>query len=329
MMNIIKLWERQSDHKVKTLEIDGGTEYLDRASTEFYESLGIEVITNIRYTPQMNGSAERLVRTLTHLANACLMGSGLSDEFWADACKYVTFIHNRLPLDGETPKYKLFQRPALKIDKFPRFGADCISHLKSNVNNKSKKFTPRGTKGKFIGWSNDRTMRILIEEPDDWKIVESRTVQFITADKSITRASTVLSETNLRYSNEDDPELEQNDQVSIDSEDDPELEQNDQVSIDSEDDPELEQNDQVSIYSEDDPELEQNDQVSKDSRVTHPMQENDDSILDEKDIEGSTSESDTVSTSSSQDEDQDEDQDEERSNQRQGKRTLDEEDKIP
>jgi hypothetical protein len=89
------------------------------------------------------------------------MGSSLSDEFWADACQYVPFIHNRLPLDGETPRYKLMQRPALTIDKFSRFGAVCISLLQVNVYNKSKKFTSRGTKGKFIGWSNDRTMRIL------------------------------------------------------------------------------------------------------------------------------------------------------------------------
>ena len=48
MIKVISQWERQSDQKLKILEIDGGTEYLDNTSKDLYESLGIEVITSIR-----------------------------------------------------------------------------------------------------------------------------------------------------------------------------------------------------------------------------------------------------------------------------------------
>ena len=200
----------------------------------------------------MNGSAERLVRTLTHLANSCLMGSGLSDEFWADACRYVTFIHNRLPSEGESPRYNLFRRPALSIDKFPSFGAECITHLKLNVKNKSKKFTPRGTNGKFIGWSNDRTMRILIEEPDDWRIVESRTVHFIAHDSTTTRTCTALTDI------DSDPENNDKDNEDDFQEKDPENNDRDNEDKFQEKDPENNDKDNEYDFQKEDPEQESN-----------------------------------------------------------------------
>ena len=127
-------------------------------------------------------AAERLVRTLTTMANACLAGSGLSDEFWADACAYVTFVHNRLPrkeLEWKTPFEILLKRSTLTIERLPIFGEHCVVHNHTAPTKKLPKFTPTGMEGRFIGWTDDRKMKIYVEFGDDWKILEARPVYFM------------------------------------------------------------------------------------------------------------------------------------------------------
>ena len=51
----------------------------------------------MRETPQQNGVAERMNRTL--LENVCCMlsNAGLSKNFWAEALAYACYLVNRLP----------------------------------------------------------------------------------------------------------------------------------------------------------------------------------------------------------------------------------------
>ncbi|GJV13132.1 putative ribonuclease H-like domain-containing protein [Tanacetum coccineum] len=64
LKNFITGIENQTNHKVKTIRCDNGTEFKNRIMNEFCEMKGIRREFSIVRTPQQNGVAERKNRTL-------------------------------------------------------------------------------------------------------------------------------------------------------------------------------------------------------------------------------------------------------------------------
>jgi hypothetical protein len=65
-------------------------------------------------TPQLNGVAERLNRTLLERIRAFAHGSGLPKSLWGDALRHAVWLKNRTAtraLDGKTPFEALYGRP--------------------------------------------------------------------------------------------------------------------------------------------------------------------------------------------------------------------------
>ena len=67
--------ERQSGHKIKQIRTDRGTEYMDEMIA-YVKSIGIEYCPTAAYSPQSNGVAERMNRTLFDMACPMLDASG-------------------------------------------------------------------------------------------------------------------------------------------------------------------------------------------------------------------------------------------------------------
>ena len=55
------------------------------------------------YTPQHNGSAEGLNRTLMERTRAMLNGAELSDNMWAEAVMTANYIRHRSPTSQNAP----------------------------------------------------------------------------------------------------------------------------------------------------------------------------------------------------------------------------------
>ncbi|CAI7732468.1 unnamed protein product [Closterium sp. NIES-53] len=68
----IRYAEREAGAKVKILRSDRGGEYMGKDLESFLEEKGITHQLSVAYTPQQNGAAERLNRTLIDLARAML-----------------------------------------------------------------------------------------------------------------------------------------------------------------------------------------------------------------------------------------------------------------
>ena len=51
----------------------------------------------MRHTPQQNGVAERMNRTLLENVRCMLSNAGLDKKFWAKAVSYASYLVNRLP----------------------------------------------------------------------------------------------------------------------------------------------------------------------------------------------------------------------------------------
>jgi transposase InsO family protein len=69
------LLEKQSGKKVKAVRSDRGGEYVNAELKKFFASNGIRHETTTPYTPQQNGAAERLNRTLMERVRAMLNDS--------------------------------------------------------------------------------------------------------------------------------------------------------------------------------------------------------------------------------------------------------------
>jgi hypothetical protein len=52
---------------------------------------------SVPYAHEQNGKAKRVHRSLTSIAHAMMIDSGISEEFCAKALRYATYTRNRLP----------------------------------------------------------------------------------------------------------------------------------------------------------------------------------------------------------------------------------------
>lgn len=102
--------ENQLDKKIKILRTDNGLEYVNSKMIKYLTDSGIKHQTSTPYTPQQNGLAERLNRTLVERARCMLFDASLSKGYWAEAIETAAYIINRSPsrvLNYMTPEEKL------------------------------------------------------------------------------------------------------------------------------------------------------------------------------------------------------------------------------
>lgn len=67
---------------------------------DFLKENGIRHQMTTRYTPQQNGVAERLNRTIIEKARSMLRSKHLDNSFWADAVACACYLMNRTSTKG-------------------------------------------------------------------------------------------------------------------------------------------------------------------------------------------------------------------------------------
>ncbi|GKE08028.1 ribonuclease H-like domain-containing protein [Tanacetum coccineum] len=97
LKNFIRQIENQLNHRVKIIRSDNGTEFKNRDMLEFCGNKGIKQEYSNARTPQQNGVAERMNKTLIEAARTMLADSLLPTTFWAEAVSTACYIFNRIP----------------------------------------------------------------------------------------------------------------------------------------------------------------------------------------------------------------------------------------
>jgi hypothetical protein len=90
------------------MRLDRGGEYLSGEFDQYLHQQGIEWQLTIHDSPQQNGVAKHLNRTLVEHARAMLLGKNLPKYLWAEAVNYATWLKNCLP-SRATPSTTLFE----------------------------------------------------------------------------------------------------------------------------------------------------------------------------------------------------------------------------
>eukprot|EP00173_Palmaria_palmata_P005501 Plantae.Rhodophyta-Palmaria_palmata.ctg9910.p1 GENE.Plantae.Rhodophyta-Palmaria_palmata.ctg9910~~Plantae.Rhodophyta-Palmaria_palmata.ctg9910.p1 ORF type:complete len:257 (-),score=26.19 Plantae.Rhodophyta-Palmaria_palmata.ctg9910:74-796(-) len=95
--NFVIATERQNGWKLKVLRSDRGGEFVNSTVGNFLKARGIKAELTPPYSPQMNGVAERVNRTLLGRSRCMILQSKLGKQFWSHALRHAAIIMNRLP----------------------------------------------------------------------------------------------------------------------------------------------------------------------------------------------------------------------------------------
>lgn len=193
-INFKNLVENQCSKKIKILRTDGGTEYNSNIFKQFYSKHGILHQTTAPYTPQQNGVAERMNRTITDRICCMLLDSGLGQEFWAEAANTAIYLINRMPCRDkiESPEgIWSNEKPSLKHLRV--FGCRAFAHIPKQ---KRTKLDAKSIECIFIGYSNESKAYRLFN-PINKKIVISRDVVFIETETEVIENKSINTNSSL------------------------------------------------------------------------------------------------------------------------------------
>lgn len=170
--------ENQTGRRVKVLRTDGGGEYQSAKLAKFCRKRGIEHDVTPPYTPQLNGVAERMNRTIGECGRCKLHHANLSDEYWGEAVMTAVEVRNRLPTRAQdlykSPYEEWYGKKPL-LANFKVFGCHAYVHVPKE---KRSKFDARAILCRFLGYS-DHEKAYRFEEIATGRIVISRDAQFM------------------------------------------------------------------------------------------------------------------------------------------------------
>ena len=131
VIGVINNARTQLGCKVRRLYTDGGTEFINRTLKEFCTKEGIELHYPPARTQQLNGVAERSVRTSKDAARTMMIHAGIPMRFWTRAAIHATYVWNRSATSSETgttPFETMYNRKP-SAQHWGVFGCDAFTHL--------------------------------------------------------------------------------------------------------------------------------------------------------------------------------------------------------
>lgn len=163
--------------KLKAIRTDNGGEYISREFQAYLSEHGIHHQLTVAYTPQQNGTAERMNRTLMDLIRCMLHQKNIPKKFWAEALSTAVYIRNRMTsrsLPANTTPYHIWMQSTPNLKNLRVFGSKCWYVIpKKNI----KKLDARACEGMFVGYSaNSKGYKIW--DPKRSSFVVSRDVKF-------------------------------------------------------------------------------------------------------------------------------------------------------
>ena len=168
--------QNRTGRSIKVFRSDRGGEFMSADFSKFLEESGISREMSAPRTPQQNGLAERMMRTLVGSARAMLQHSGLSKGFWSEAVSVAAHIHNRSPrkgLDWKTP-HELFHGRTPDVSYLRVFGCRAWVYTPKD---QRKKWDANSQPMIFVGYeTGSKAYRLW--NPKTRSIVVSASVRF-------------------------------------------------------------------------------------------------------------------------------------------------------
>ena len=156
LMEWITRSEVETREQVNFLRTDGGGEYITNDFQKWLKARGIHYEVMNANTPQENGVAEQLNRTVLEMVRTMMFDSKLPKAYWTFAVKYAQEILNRLPMrvvsEDRTP-HELFLQKKPSVAHIQIFGCQAYVHVPDK---KRSKLDPKAVEGFFVGLSENK-----------------------------------------------------------------------------------------------------------------------------------------------------------------------------
>ena len=169
--------ERHTGQSLHILRSDRGGEYM---SNEFHDHLsnkGIVHQLSTVETPQQNGVAERINRTLMDLVRSMLHAKELPKQFWAEALATAVYVRNRVTsraLPQNTTPHHIWHGQAPDLSHLRVFGCRCWYMIPKS---KVKKLSSRAREAVMIGYA-EQSKAYKLWDAELKRVIVSRDVTF-------------------------------------------------------------------------------------------------------------------------------------------------------
>ena len=190
ILECIATYENVNANRVTTIQADNGGEFTSKYLMGKLQEKGIKLQTTVPYTPEQNGIAERMNRTIVDRARTLLTHAGLPIQYWQFAMATATHITNRLPTNANDRRspFELWTSRLPDIGHLRVFGCRAFAHIPDQ---KRHKLDPKATTCIFLGYASHQKGFVLQEESTQ-KIFTSRDVSF--DEHSLPRKSSAANE---------------------------------------------------------------------------------------------------------------------------------------
>ncbi|KAL3662242.1 hypothetical protein V7S43_019078 [Phytophthora oleae] len=169
----MNLYENQWGERIKCLRSDNGTKFINKEMDKMCSLHGIVHQKTVPYSPQQNGVAERMNRTIMEKARSMLYYKGISTMWWAEAVSTSLYLINRSTTSSHssmTP-YELAFTDKPRLDHLRVFGSIGYAHVDKA---KRTKLEPKSFKCMFLGYAeNSKGYRVYDLESNKVKVTRS------------------------------------------------------------------------------------------------------------------------------------------------------------
>ena len=206
------LVETSSGHKLKILRTDNGGGYCSKEFEEYCKREGVRHELTVPKTPEQNGVAERMNRTLVESVRSMLTDSMLPKQFWAEALSTAVYLRNRSPtkaVTGMTP-FEAWTGEKPSVDHLRTFG--CTAYAKDE----RKKLDSKARKYILLGYGNE-TKGYRLYDPIQSRVIHSRDVLFNEFTRGVEKERIEEKkqlELSLSNSSEEEPMINEDERVA-------------------------------------------------------------------------------------------------------------------
>ena len=178
--------KRQFDRNIKRLYTDGGSEFINQILKDYCRRHGIELKYAPARTPQLNGVAERSVRSCKDAIRTLLAAGRVPWRFWKYAANHATFLWNRTKIckkTGVTPYESLYGKPP-SAKRWGVFGCNAWLHVPKE---QRTTLAPKAEPCVYLGHSSTQNCA-LVYVLRTRKVIASRDVTYRTDSFTFARA---------------------------------------------------------------------------------------------------------------------------------------------
>ena len=148
------LAQNKRTNGIQRFHQDNAQELKNKETYAFFNKKGVKYTYSAPYSPEQNGSAERINRTLLNKVRAMMFDSPLSEEkeLWGEALMAACYLYNRTPHSAiDMTPYQAWHRTKPDLANIKKWGS--VAYLKVA---QTKKLDEKAIKKYLIGYGSNQ-----------------------------------------------------------------------------------------------------------------------------------------------------------------------------